>query len=120
MEALRPSYFFIITWNRGKAVRMMTTTAIASRGMETASTVIRAGCKFRAITRAITNMMGERTAMRTSIITTDCTWFTSVVRRVTREAVENLSMFLKEKCCTFSNSAWRRFRPKPRAPLLLR
>ena len=62
-------------------------------------------------------MTGERKAMRTSIISVFCVWFTSVVRRVTSEAVLNLSIFRKEKCCTFSNSAWRRLREKPIAPM---
>ena len=35
----------------------------------------------------MTNMIGERTAILTSIISMFCTWFTSVVSLVTREAV---------------------------------
>jgi hypothetical protein len=59
------------------------------------------------------NISGERTAMRMSIMNANCTLFISVVIRVTSEAFENLSMFSKEKPCTFSNTSWRRLRAKP-------
>ena len=49
---------------------------------------------------AKTSISGARTAMRISIINACWTFETSVVRRVTRDEVENLSMLAKEKSCT--------------------
>ena len=43
------------------------------------------------------NIIGERTAMRIIIIYAICTFEISVVRRVTRLEVENLSILVKEK-----------------------
>ena len=60
-----------------------------------------------------TNISGARTAMRMDIMKAICTLLMSVVRRVTREAVENLSMFSKEKCWMRSNTSRRTLRAKP-------
>ena len=49
------------------------------------------------------SMTGARKAMRVIIWKAFCTLLTSVVRRVTRLAVENLSMLLKLKVWMFSN-----------------
>ena len=43
---------------------------------------------------------GARTAVRISIINACWTFVTSVVRRVTRDEVENLSMLANENSCT--------------------
>ena len=53
-----------------------------------------------AILSAKTSMNGQRTAMRITIMKAFCTFVTSVVRRVTRLDVENLSILAKEKPCT--------------------
>ena len=66
-----------------------------------------------AMTAAPMSMMGARMAMRTIIMKAFCTLVTSVVSRVTKEAVENRSTFLKEKSCTLSNSALRMFLANP-------
>ncbi len=65
------------------------------------------------IVMAKTSIRGERTAVRMIIIKAICTLVTSVVRRVTREEVENLSMFENEKLWTLANRSCRRFRAKP-------
>ncbi|MPM45905.1 hypothetical protein SDC9_92597 [bioreactor metagenome] len=64
-------------------------------------------------TRAATSMTGARTSSRMPIIRVICMELTSLVRRVTRDAVENFSMLEKEKLCTRAYSAARRFAPKP-------
>ena len=53
-----------------------------------------------AATREKTIISGLRTAMRMIIWYVFCRFVTSVVRRVTMLAVENLSMFENEKVCT--------------------
>ena len=60
---------------------------------------------------------GLLTATRSIIIYAFCTLTTSVVMRVTRLFVENLSMFEKEKSWIRSNMALRRFFDKPEADL---
>ena len=47
-----------------------------------------------------TSVSGLRVATRVIIIKEFCTFVTSVLSLVTRLAVENLSMFEKEKFCT--------------------
>ena len=69
-----------------------------------------------AMITANTSMIGARNAMRISIWNAFWTLVTSVVSLVTREAVLNLSMFLKEKLCVFSKRPCRRFFEKPIAP----
>jgi len=54
--------------------------------------------------------------MRRAIRKVICTLFTSLVNRVTRDAVLNRSMLVNENCCTFSKSPLRRLAPKPMAP----
>ena len=63
--------------------------------------------------RALTSITGARTSRRIPIISVICIILQSLVRRVTREAVENFSMLRKEYSCTWSYWAWRRFAPKP-------
>jgi len=54
--------------------------------------------------------------MRRAIRKVICTLFTSLVSRVTRDAVLKRSMFVNENCWTFSKSASRRLAPNPSAP----
>lgn len=58
-------------------------------------------------------MMGDRTAIRMTIIKAIWTLVTSVVRRVMMPLVENLSMLAKENFWTFRYISRRRFRAKP-------
>ena len=62
-----------------------------------------------------TIMTPLRMSRRSAIATMFCTLVTSLVRRVTREAVENRSMLPKEKVLILSNCALRRLAPRPEA-----
>ena len=64
-------------------------------------------------TRARISIMGQRMAIRIIIWKVICRFATSEVRRVTMEAVENLSMLRKLKLWTWWNMSWRRFLAKP-------
>ena len=75
-------------------------------------TLIR-GLTFTAITAEAIIMAGARTAMRIIIWKAFWTLVTSVVSRVTRPAVEYLSMLAKLKSWMFRNMAARRFAAKP-------
>ena len=75
----------------------------ASTGMTTTKVSASLPPMMKAIITANRNISGERMAMRISIINVNCTLFISVVIRVTSEAVENLSMFSKEKLCMREN-----------------
>ena len=63
--------------------------------------------------RAETSITGARTSRRIPIIKDSCMLLTSLVRRVTRDAVENFSMLEKANSWMWSYSARRRFAPKP-------
>ena len=62
---------------------------------------------------AETSITGARTSSRIPIMRVICKLFTSLVSRVTREAVENFSILEKAKDWIWSYSALRRFAPKP-------
>ena len=64
-------------------------------------------------TRADTSITGARTSSRIPIISVICMALTSLVSRVTREAVENFSILEKAKSWMRSYSARRRLAPKP-------
>ncbi|MPM78884.1 hypothetical protein SDC9_125899 [bioreactor metagenome] len=53
-----------------------------------------------AIKVALTSIIGARTKIRMVIMKAPCAWLTSVVKRVTNDAVLNLSIFENEKSCT--------------------
>ena len=94
--------------------RLMTmTTAMTSRGMTIRNTWLSRWLMIRAITSAVTSMVGARTSIRIPINVVICTEATSLVSRVTRLAVEKRSMLAKEKRCTCSYSAFRSAAPKP-------
>lgn len=65
--------------------------------------------------RAQTMEMGAFAATRSIIMTAFCTFMTSVVMRVTRLLVENLSMFAKEKSWMRLNIPSLRIRESPAA-----
>ena len=56
-------------------------------------------------------MMGANSTIRSSMTTTICTCWMSLVLRVIRDAVENWSISVWEKCSTLSNTCRRRSRP---------
>lgn len=62
-----------------------------------------------------TSISGARTATRISIIKEFCRLVTSVVIRVTRPAVLNLSMLENEKLCILQKTASRKLQAKPAA-----
>ena len=72
-DPFRASYFSIITLKRGKASLMMTPRPVNSSGTATSKMVIRLGFIRQAQKKAITNMIGERTAILISIISMFCT-----------------------------------------------
>ena len=91
----------------------MSTIESASIGTLTKNTIDRSGFTLTAIISAPTSITGARNPIFISIKKEFCTIFTSVVRRVTSEAVENLSIFLNEKSCTLLKSLLLRFFEKP-------
>ena len=64
-------------------------------------------------TRADTSITGARTSSRIPIISVICMALTSLVSRVTREAVENFSMLENANSWMWSYSARRRLAPNP-------
>ena len=60
------------------------------------------------ITREMISSEGARISTRVSSMAVCWSCLTSVVQRVTSDAVENLSTSAKEKVCTFLKIAWRR------------
>ena len=80
----------------GNAWVMIRPRPSASSGSTATKTSERLALLRNAMTSANTSVHGERKAMRVSIMNACCTFVTSVVMRVTRPAVENLSMFENE------------------------
>ena len=72
------------------------TIRIKSRGMATRNTRLSFRLMEMASTRAEISITGARISSRIPIIRDICSMLQSLVRRVTREAVENFSMFRKE------------------------
>ena len=80
----------------GAALVMISASPIARIGIITANAIDIFGLVMIAIIRANTSIIGHRTAVRIIIMNAICTLETSVVIRVTRLDVENLSMLEKE------------------------
>ena len=97
----------------GWALVMMSVRPMPRIGMTTRKISASLGLMRRVSTQAQINMMGDRTAIRMTIIKAIWTLVTSVVRRVTRLDAEKRSMLKKEKPCTVWNKSCRRFRAKP-------
>ena len=76
---------------RGKPVSRLTVISAAAIGTTTASTRESPGSRMTAITRLPTARMGALAKMRITPFTNVCTWVTSLVCRVMREAVSNAS-----------------------------
>ena len=70
---------------------------ISSRGITTRNTLLRSRLSRMDSTSAATSITGARTSSRIPIISVICILLTSLVSRVTRDAVENFSMLEKAK-----------------------
>ena len=81
--------------------------------MAKANTMASSAFRRTAMTVAAMSISGARTSVRMTIMKDCCTFVTSVVRRVTSEAVENLSTLANEKPCTLRKRPARRFFAKP-------
>ena len=82
------SYFLSIALKRGNARVPMKIKNAASTGMAKANTTASSAFRRTAIMVAAMSISGERTSVRMIIIKDCCTFVTSVVRRVIRDAVE--------------------------------
>ena len=99
--------------NRGKAVFRISPMARERRGITTSRIAASLPFIINAINNAPTNIPGARRAIFKPMVSTFCTCWISLVRRVTREPVLKLSMLAKENCCSFANSALRISAPTP-------
>ena len=99
----RLSSFFCIARKRGNAVLNSRKTIPPSIGIIIRRIVASRAFIEHAIIIPPISIPGDRIAIIRSIRTIFCIWVMSLVRRVTSEPVEKLSMFLKENFCTFSN-----------------
>ena len=90
----------VFSWrerNMGPTRVKITATAISSSGMATRNTPLSRRLMRMDSTRADTSITGARTSSRIPIISVICMALTSLVSRVTREAVEKPSMLEKAK-----------------------
>ena len=85
----------------------------SSRGMAARNTLLSWRLSRMDSTKAATSITGARTSSRMPIIRVICMLFTSLVSRVTNDAVENFSMLEKAKSWMCSYSARRSSAPKP-------
>ena len=99
--------------NMGLTWRMISAISTSSSGSATRNTRESFRLMETASTRALTSITGARTSRRIPIISVICIILQSLVRRVTREAVENFSMLRKENSWIWSYWARRRLAPKP-------
>ena len=109
----RLSIFFCITSNRRLQIFISSTMAAAMTGMTASSTRESLGLMDAVTMRAATRVTGARVSIRRPMASIMVMALTSLVMRVMSEAEENRSMSAKENSCTWSNSPWRRFAPKP-------
>ena len=119
-DSLSRSYLRNTARKAGIAFWAISSSPATSTGMTTTKVMASRPPMRQAITIENTNISGARTAMRMAIIKAIWTLVMSVVRRVTREAVEKRSMFSKEKRWMRSNTSRRTLRAKPaeaRAPV---
>ena len=111
--ALSASYLVNTTLNVVMAFIMIIIKANASTAIATRKIVLRSGLITKHIITEIVSISGGRTAIRMIIWNAFCTFVTSVVIRVTRPAVENLSILEKENSCICRYISARRFFAKP-------
>ena len=114
-EAFRSSYLRKVSLNSFIALRTMRLSTTASTAI--APTKIRLSSRLmtKHITMELMSVIGARTAMRMHIEKAFCRLFTSVVMRVMRPAVENLSMLENENVWMLVYIASRRLAEKPDA-----
>ena len=79
-----------------------------SSGITTSRTAASFPFIRKAMISAPTNIPGARRAIFSPMVSTFCTCWISLVRRVTREPVLNPSMLANENCWTFLNTSLRR------------
>ena len=92
---------------------MIRASPMASTTTATAKIELSDGLMVRHITTLMMSIIGGRTAMRMIIWNAFWILVTSVVIRVIRPAVENLSIFAKEKVWILSYMLRRRFAANP-------
>ena len=83
--------------NRGPALVRIRAINTSSRGMAARNTLLSWRLSRMDSTSAATSITGARTSSRIPIISVICILLTSLVSRVTRDAVENFSMLEKAK-----------------------
>ena len=98
---------------RGCPIWSSTASTPTSTGIAARKTAARFGAIAKAITVAITSIMGDRMSTRRKCCIVLRTVLTSVVVLVIRLGVENLSAFENEKLWIFPRSEERRFLAKP-------
>ena len=106
----------VFSWRerkRGPVVTRSTATTTASRGRATRKMLLSRTLIRMEKNRAETSITGARTIRRMDIIRDICKLCTSLVSRVTREAVEKRSMLEKAKVWIWPYSARRRLAPNP-------
>ena len=113
MDSLSLSYLRKTERKAGMACLAMSSRPPTRTG--TTTTKVRASLPpmMKAMMMANRNISGARTAVRMIIMKAICTFVTSVVMRVTREAEEKRSMFSKAKLCTRTYMSSLRLRAKP-------
>ena len=92
---------------------MISATEIKRIGVVTAKTNDSERLMRIAMITENTSISGARIRSLIPMVQIICSWVTSLVSRVVRDAVEKVSMFLKENSWTFSNSAQRKFAANP-------
>lgn len=96
IERFMLSYFLNTRSKMGKHFKITAVSTPARMGMSATNTHEMVTLTVNAIAREKASMSGQRMATRMIIIYAICTFVTSVVRRVTRLEVENLSILEKE------------------------
>ena len=96
IDSFRASYFLNTFLNNGIAWLITIKRPNPSTGIVRRKTSARRPPMYKAITKEKMIIRGLRKARRISIMYASCTFVTSVVILVTRDEVENLSMFSKE------------------------
>ncbi len=97
---LRVSIFFCMLEKREKPLPIINTCISNTMGMVTTKIKANLAWMMMAMIRPPTSIPGARRHMRNKILMKFWICVTSLVRRVTREPVENLSIFSKENFCT--------------------
>ena len=113
MDSLSLSYFLKTARKAGIASLPIITSPTPITGTTITKVVAREPPEINAITIAKANIKGALTAILIAIMKAFWTVVISVVILVTREDVENLSMFPKENFCTFEKISALKLPAKP-------